>query len=694
MASSFMSAPARQTAPVQRAESQRSIGNRQTSQRTGGTLSITDRLQRSVGNQAISRLLRSHAVQRKKFNAGQLDDKHECEADDVSEKVMRMAAPAEDHSLPDDFSPVHGVGQPLEPATRAFMEPRFGHDFSHVRIHTDARAAASARSINALAYTSGSNIVFARGQYSPHSVSGQRLLSHELTHVVQQSSGAQPVISRAATTADFRITGLAPDLASVENVIRFNFNQASIPPVENPKIAKQAKPAGRDITLNGYASEEGDAASKAKLVNRRITAVSDALKASGHKGPRHPNPDPTRGEGNIDYRGMRIVEIVDTPKPPKGLKVVPPIPTRVPSCTAGPSTPCGTTYSTAFPKADKAVKDAITKLTAPSPATLGHVATHFGATPAATLLTNITGLSTKLTALNGIHSSATDCHLNACDTQCSGAGAYVDPNVVPHRMIFCDDFRSQADAGQRGRTIIHEALHVTPGVMSKDLAYAHTRKIRTLTDPEKLTNTDSYVNLITILHDPAAVLSTPPADTITGTANPAETAFAQRAIAFLEQWLIKAKFFTAQLYENIDTGLTTPAHWTAAPKKWFHITMHDLSPLFGLTDPGTTAPFTLPVRDDKIRMAGINDRYVRMRNVFYGKTITLTKITSGSEQWAADLGNKVKVKAPFFAMTDVNAIRHLMKLMLKSIPLDVSAALVDDYVEGANKIRTQGGIGP
>src|SRR6185312_11363096 len=123
-------------------------------------LSITDRLQRSVGNQAINRLLRSHAIQRKKVNPIHLDDdEHEREADDVSEKVMRMAAPAEDQSLPDSFSPVHGVGQPLEPATRAFMEPRFGHDFSHVRIHTDARAAASARSINALAYTSGSNIV-------------------------------------------------------------------------------------------------------------------------------------------------------------------------------------------------------------------------------------------------------------------------------------------------------------------------------------------------------------------------------------------------------------------------------------------------------------------------------------------------------------------------------------------------------
>jgi len=681
-----MSAPARQTAPVQRAESQRSTGNRQTSQRIGAASSLTDRLQRSVGNRAISRLLRSPAIQRKKPNPIHLDDdEHEREADEV----MRMTDRSEDQSLTDDFSPVHGVGQPLEPATRAFMEPRFGHDFSHVRIHTDAKAAASARSINALAYTSGSNIVFARGQYSPHSVSGQRLLSHELTHVVQQSSGSPPVVSRAPANADFRITGLAPDLAAVENVIRFNFNQSTIPPVEDPKIAKQAKPPARDITLNGYASEEGDAAANATLVNRRIDAVNNALKSKGHTGPRHRNPDPAGGEGKIDYRGMRIVEIVDTPK--LGGPIPPGI---VPGCVGGPSTPCGASYLTAFPHAMAAVTVAMVKLAVPSPATLAEVATHFGATPAATVLTNIISLLIKVIALNGVHSDATDCHLNDCDAQCSGAGAFVDPGVVPHRMIFCDDFRTEADPKKRGKTIIHEALHVTPGVMSKDLAYAHTRKIRTLTDAEKLINTDSYVNLITILRDPAAVLAKPPADTITGTANAAETAFAQRAIDFLEQWLIKAKFTTADLYGAIDTSLTTPAHWTAAPLKWFHVTMHDLSPLFGLTDPGIAPPFTPPVRDDKIRMAGINDRYVRMRNVFYGKPVTLTKIMGGAEHWDAGLGNAVKVKAPFFAMTDVDAIKHLIKLMLQSIPLDVPAALVDDYIEGADKIRTQDGVGP
>jgi hypothetical protein len=87
---------------------------------------------------------------------------------------------------------VHDVlrspGQPLDAATRAFMEPRFGHDFSRVRIHTDARAAESATAVGAKAYTVGNHLVFGLRQFSPVTESGRRLLGHELTHVIQQKS--------------------------------------------------------------------------------------------------------------------------------------------------------------------------------------------------------------------------------------------------------------------------------------------------------------------------------------------------------------------------------------------------------------------------------------------------------------------------------------------------------------------------
>lgn len=95
---------------------------------------------------------------------------------------------------------VHGIlrspGQPLDPETRTFFESRFGHDFSQVRVHADGAAAASARQVDAQAYTVGQHIVFGAGQHQPRSWEGRHLLAHELTHVVQQSNGAQAVLAR------------------------------------------------------------------------------------------------------------------------------------------------------------------------------------------------------------------------------------------------------------------------------------------------------------------------------------------------------------------------------------------------------------------------------------------------------------------------------------------------------------------
>jgi hypothetical protein len=111
--------------------------------------------------------------------------------DQVPERLQTKRAQASDMGQIAAPPIVHEVlrspGQPLDPATRIFMEPRFGCDFSHVRVHTDARAAESARVVNAQAYTVGRDVVFGAGQYAPLTPIEKSLLAHELTHVVQQS---------------------------------------------------------------------------------------------------------------------------------------------------------------------------------------------------------------------------------------------------------------------------------------------------------------------------------------------------------------------------------------------------------------------------------------------------------------------------------------------------------------------------
>lgn len=123
-------------------------------------------------------------------------------------------------------------GKPLDDGTRSFMEDRFGYDFSQVKIHNDSLAASSAQSIHALAYTSGNEIVFNQGQYSPGTATGKKLLAHELTHVVQQNNSVKPKKIQRATLTQFRadLEAISADHATVISAL---FSHPSFIPMVN-----------------------------------------------------------------------------------------------------------------------------------------------------------------------------------------------------------------------------------------------------------------------------------------------------------------------------------------------------------------------------------------------------------------------------------------------------------------------------
>ena len=112
----------------------------------------------------------------------------ELEKRQMQRKEINTAEISADGGLENYVAGLHNGGQSLPAGVRNFYEPRFGNDFGDVKVHTDSVAAKSAQSVNALAYTSGNNIVFNKDQYNPHTDSGKKLLAHELTHVVQQNS--------------------------------------------------------------------------------------------------------------------------------------------------------------------------------------------------------------------------------------------------------------------------------------------------------------------------------------------------------------------------------------------------------------------------------------------------------------------------------------------------------------------------
>lgn len=191
--------------------------------------------------QTISSLTPPSLIQ-PKLKIGAANDKYEQEADRVADQVMRIPdgqgtdsrlqisglspgnsiqrlsagckqklekdnivqtkdssghTPAVTPNVASGIQSLKGGGQPLSESTRSYFEPRFGHDFSQVRIHVDNRAANLANSINARAFTLSRNVVFGDGQYQPHSREGQRLMAHELAHTIQQGTSS-PNTSSAA----------------------------------------------------------------------------------------------------------------------------------------------------------------------------------------------------------------------------------------------------------------------------------------------------------------------------------------------------------------------------------------------------------------------------------------------------------------------------------------------------------------
>jgi|GEM_PF-1235874 len=132
------------------------------------------------------------SVLQRKCACGQHAAEGECEACRSKKRQLQLSrrGVAEPQGVPPIVHEVlRSPGEPLDPGTQGFMEPRFGQDFSRVRVHTDARAGESARAVNALAYTVGRHLVFGSGQYAPGTQGGRQLVAHELAHVVQQRAG-------------------------------------------------------------------------------------------------------------------------------------------------------------------------------------------------------------------------------------------------------------------------------------------------------------------------------------------------------------------------------------------------------------------------------------------------------------------------------------------------------------------------
>ena len=223
----------------------------------------------------------SNLLQRKCACGGTPGPSGECA--ECRSKRLALQRRASHQAEPSSVPPiVHEVlrspGRPLDPATRAFVEPRLGHDFGGVRVHTDAKAAESAGAVNALAYTVKQDVVFGAGQYAPETGEGRRLLLHELTHVLQQRDRA----SGQDSSLQIGPIDDAHERAAVE--AGKNWDQAPVPaPTHSPMLQRDlarqpSGPGAPVLTLTAVEVAEAIAFNEARFSDPySIRVIRDVL---------------------------------------------------------------------------------------------------------------------------------------------------------------------------------------------------------------------------------------------------------------------------------------------------------------------------------------------------------------------------------------------------------------------------------
>ncbi|MBL9135485.1 MAG: DUF4157 domain-containing protein [Verrucomicrobiales bacterium] len=347
-------------------------------------------------------------------------------------------------------------GETIETETRTLMEQRFGRDFSQVRIHRDARAGESARAVDALAYTVGSDIVLGPGQSMGRDPASRRLLAHELAHVVQQTDPAP--LQRTSESEKATVSNQGP-MAFVPNST----------PDRKVRRLQRAWSWGRAALWGaiggGFGALIGGVLGLGALVGLGVGALVGGL-IGGFTGKR---------------RSGNSVEVTE--------------PTGPNDCRLQHHHKIFPSAQLALTWLGRAVDGLDRFLGAPGSRDARAVGAaldrHFHSREAPVVRHIRDRLNQVRTDISGRNPFTVECH-GASDVQCQAFDAYV-PAGNPNSLVFCPTFFSLPSNDDRAETIIHEMTHTLLGRPAiQDRAYRHERVVRHLTVEEALTNADSY----------------------------------------------------------------------------------------------------------------------------------------------------------------------------------------------------------
>lgn len=665
-----------------------------------------------------------------KYTVNKTDDVFEQEADSMADKVMRMKAngnesdffkPAKisavqrkcEHCEEEDkiqrkensedslssgkdldgyIGNLNSGGNRLTNRAKDFFEPRFGYDFSNVKIHNDSVAAKSAQSINALAYTSGNNIVFSENQYSPETDSGKRLLAHELTHVIQQN----PLTKSKNPNQVQRKPGDNHDLTAVDlsgdPVLEKTFdNEAIVGRSSNSfgehvrRIQSALIQLGIELPLFGADGQFGSETEKGVKEFQEKAGMSES-EFDGIVGRK------TLGLLDMSLRDDLISSDTDKSENDFILKDKKKE-VKDDSCKGKPDDEkCPNPNTKVNKGSDEALKRILKVIAEQLPPKKTDKADY----PAlfAQLFRNNDNRPVKDTAdevrknydliFTFVNNLKTDPTHVRCGTDCdggcrSGSPAYHQRAGGAHIITFCPAFESHPE---RISIVIHECHHAAiPG--SKDIAYQHNRLIDKLDHKEALRNAASFHLYAALVEDPKSDFIGPKVKDKNNISDAKNKKNVDQSIAHIQQWFDLVTFDMSVVSRDMERANVNGSY---APKarvdlindvyaKWFQV---------------TPAP-KKPKEEEVTKAKAIEERSVKMEKNFNNPF--LINETAGPSEWERGPGKNLLLNQALMDLDVKHMVIALLQELVHATP-DISAESEPLYVGTINDIRNTRKLSP
>jgi hypothetical protein len=497
---------------------------------------------------------------------------------------------------------------------------------------------------------------------------------------VEGVGGGGPAVPGKATDPadDFRIKGLPTDTLDHPDSIFFDFATSEITAETEQRKLDALATDPNELVLEGSSSEEGQG--NISLTEARMGAVAQGLRDRAHIGGHTTRNSTSKALGQIDYRTARRVRVTR-----KGAA------DPLADCNAkgGSVVDCPPQVNESMDGAIDLLTKALAKLGGPgalssedralildlfkddSDAGIGELATHIS-----DLRQYV--IDTKAKRQNKGDAQPTSGPFHRCENQCNstcGAGAFAFNQGVDteSKTVFCDGFSTMSSpppgtgstaAEGRVHIAIHEAAHGTKVIDCKDFAKGSERAFRLLTRDQALHNADSFTALARNLVNPGSA-ATRVINKDTG--GRAGDEAVQEPLAWLDRWLEAADFDTSQLYGHLaesQEGRPWRDAEDATTEGYFRRAMRFTSESLAVT-----APPAAPVRRDREKMAAINDRYKRVRQVIRAKKAGLAIETGPNLVWEPGPGSALQVPPTFTTAIPVKSrIEMLLAALLHASP--------------------------